>query len=362
LIAKKTEGVRSTIIRRSAKTLFCAWFLALLTGILLLIISGCTTAPDKSVYDTGKTLPELTSMFQYIRLDPKKSTDYPEEVKKYFIYYGLDFPGTPHFFGTFRSKEKTIAAHVFLPKDSTKTVFLVHGFLLHTFAFNHLIKALIDHGYAVAAFDLPGHGFSSGARADIGDFSEYADVIDDFIGYLGSSIPQPYAIVGHSTGCSAIFEYLNTRASVFRKHVLCGPLIRSDFYDLSRFGLNALGWAMKDVPTLVADVSSDDTYIDFIRNKDPLRPKTVPLSWVRALVVWNERLDAHPKVIDSDVLVMQGDKDSVVDFHYNLEFLKQRIQRLEICMIWGGKHELTQEAQPILSTVINKIIVYLSSD
>ena len=111
---------------------------------------------------------------------------YSDEASAYFAHYGLDCesPDTEHLFGSFQSAGFTLAAHLYQPAQYQATVVLFHGYLNHTGQFKNLIPFLLKNQYAVAVFDLPGHGLSSGRQAEIDSFDQYITVTQDFLNVI----------------------------------------------------------------------------------------------------------------------------------------------------------------------------------
>ena len=326
--------------------------------IILSTLLNCQSK-NKLFLDTDKTLSHVWQIVYRTELKPEGIPNYPECVKKYFRHYKLDFPGVDHYFGTFRSGNYLIATHIFLPKYTVESIYLVHGYILHSGMFNKFIKKLIKNNYAVVAFDLPGHGFSSGDRGDIGSFNEYAKVIDDLVLKLKDTIlPPPFAIIGHSVGGAAVLEYLINYNSVFKKHLLSAPLVRSDLWDISKTGFTFFGGVVRDIPVLIRDVSSDKEYIEFIKKSDFLRNQKVPVNWVKMLFEWNKKLEQAEQIKDN-VMIIQGDKDIVVEWNYNLTFLNDLIPKAKISYIIDGKHDLFQETEHIREDVFDISIDYL---
>ncbi len=64
-------------------------------------------------------------------------------------------------------------AQVWTPEQPRGTAFVVHGYFDHLGLYRHLLERLLDQGWRVVLWDLPGHGLSSGARATIDDFEDY---------------------------------------------------------------------------------------------------------------------------------------------------------------------------------------------
>ena len=115
---------------------------------------------------------EQTDLTEQITIEPIEQVEpaqYSPAVMEYFTYYNLDgeWCRAEHFFGSFKSGGFTLAGHLYRPAEYTATVILLHGYLNHTGQFKNLIRYLLENGFAVAAYDLPGHGFSTGERAAI---------------------------------------------------------------------------------------------------------------------------------------------------------------------------------------------------
>ena len=131
-----------------------------------------------------------------------------EAIRKYFDYYDLNPPGTRHCFGTIVSEGEILAVHVFLPENPRGSLFLLHGYFDHTGTLSKLIHEGIRQGYAVAVWDLQGHGFSSGLRTDTGAFELCARQFTDIVGRASSNLPEPFFLIAHSTGASIAMEYM----------------------------------------------------------------------------------------------------------------------------------------------------------
>ncbi|MGF1487491.1 MAG: alpha/beta hydrolase [Prochloraceae cyanobacterium] len=77
--------------------------------------------------------------------------------------------------------------------NQNKRILLIHAWNHNALSFVALTKSLIEQGFEVISFDGPGHGESSGQRANIIEFSIYARAVIEEIGDF-------YAIIGHSIG------------------------------------------------------------------------------------------------------------------------------------------------------------------
>jgi alpha-beta hydrolase superfamily lysophospholipase len=310
----------------------------------LMICASCTSHVGINVFSNANSVEEFRSRIPVLSL--KDPPGYSQDIMNYFRYFRIDFPGIRHYFGTLFTDNKKIAVHCFFPQAARGTVFVIHGFILHSAILSDFIRMLLDEKFAVVAFDLPGHGLSEGAMCDIGNFDEYAQVTSDIFKAVRDDCPGPYYLLGHSTGGAAVISYMVSREPVFRRFILVSPLVRSAMYDLSQFGMAVLGWAIKTVPAgHREEISHDRDYLDFISKKDPLRATDIPLSWVRAMDEYNRRLLSLNKTYNYDVVVIQGNKDVVLEWENNLAIIKKLFPNQKLHLIDNGYHDLLSESK-----------------
>lgn len=301
---------------------------------------------------------------EYIRenialLDLTKAPVNSLEVENYFIFYGIDFKNVYHYFGYYYSGNKKIACHVFFKDNSIGTVLLLHGYLEHSaFTFKELIFNLLLNNYSVAAIDLPGHGFSEGRRGDCRNFEEYFEIIKDFYNSYLHFLPEPYHIIGHSTGCVGIFEALYNDEIYFDTNIIAAPLIRSDSWVLSKLGMFLFGWIIPRVPSLTARGSTNREEAKFNARNDPLFLRSCPTSWVRSFYIWERKIRDYG-INNSEVIILQGKKDRVLNWEYNIGFFKKRFPNLIIKYYDEANHTLFTE--PVKNEVFNDILYYLKN-
>ena len=77
-----------------------------------------------------------------------------------------------------------------------KTVYLVHGWEGHLGHVAGFVLPLLNAGFRVVAFDMPGHGRSPKQRTDLKDFAEA-------LVWVTRRQGQPYGVVAHSFGATA---------------------------------------------------------------------------------------------------------------------------------------------------------------
>lgn len=285
------------------------------------------------------------------------------QYQDYLDYYGFN----PQLRTIYRRSylslaENAICCHYFYPPKFKAVIVLIHGYLDHTGNLRNLINRLFAEGYAVAAFDLPGHGLSEGERGVIADFKEYVSCFELFLDTLNiddSSIPK--SVIAHSTGCTILIEYLKgVMNNPFKKIVLAAPLIRSAHWNWTLFGLHFVKFFEKNgfLKRKFRANSSDREYLKF-RANDPLQPHQVSLQWLRALISWNQSVLTYHS-FEFPVSIIQGDQDITVEWRYNLPVVKRLFPLHDLKIIQGANHQLFNESDQLLKQVFTVIDGFLT--
>lgn len=295
-----------------------------------------------------KSQRERSSMAERLDIMPIEQADgrgYSPAVQAYFAHYGLDGElfGTEHLFGTFPSGDFTLAGHLFRPAEYTATVFLVHGYLNHSGQFRHLIRFLLDNGVAVGVFDLPGHGLSTGDEAAIDTMTQYTQAVQDFVAAAGRWVRPPYAVVGFSLGGAIVMDLLRQGCAAFERVVLAAPLVHWSLYEQSKGTYKVYSAFTDRIARFHQKNSSDREYLVFNKTQDTLHRQWLSLRWVKAMFDWNAAFAAMPSCL-VPIRVIQGDKDTTIDWRYNLNAVREKFPNAEIQMIHGARHELFNEA------------------
>ncbi|HEX3019930.1 MAG TPA: alpha/beta hydrolase, partial [Chitinispirillaceae bacterium] len=248
----------------------------------------------------------------------------------YLTYYGLDAYGSSHIIGTFKSDSFVCVGQIYRPCGPSRgTVIFLHGLFDHVGTNKNAIVACLQENYTFAAFDLPGHGLSSGKRGSIRDFREYADALGSFLKICDTLTSLPYVFIGHSTGCAVALEYLSsTKQQPFAKIVFLAPLLRSaSFRSLSmgykifhNFRIIPRRWHRKS--------SHDKEAMKRFRN-DPLQPKIFAVEWAGAYFSWFDRIKDMPEH-QFPLVVIQGTDDKAVDWKYNLPWFEKKIKGVRV--------------------------------
>ena len=325
--------------------------------LFVLLATGC---PALSAHaDNWKNINKK----KYVEISPLNLNEpYPGHgsFKSYFDFYELNIPNIKHYFGSFRSNGYIIAAQVFMPENHKAAVFLLHGYLDHTGILKDTIHFLVKEGFAVAAYDMPGHGLSSGERVSIDDFKVYSDILNDFVSLYQTQFPGPLHIIAHSTGCAATIDFILTTDNMpFDKIILIAPLIRSYAWYLSKTGMFLCRPFFDSVPRKFGNNSSNTEFLQFVKEKDPLQYRKVPFQWVESLFEWNKTFQDYGVSL-KNLLVIQGNLDKTVSWKYNLKKIKEQFPKAEIKIIKNGRHHLLNESSELQKRIFNQISAYLN--
>ncbi|WP_257294197.1 alpha/beta hydrolase [Endozoicomonas sp. YOMI1] len=277
-------------------------------------------------------------------------TPYPHE-QAYFEYYRIDLENRiadiRHYLGYINSTEYRIACHLYTRPEAKGSVFLLHGYYDHVGLFEHIIRFFLEEGYNVLAYDLPGHGLSSGQPATIKDFEHYRLVLEDVMRYCESILPTPWLAYGQSTGCAIITELLNhfTRKDIpmpFEQVIFSAPLVRPRLWKLSRLQLYLVRPFIRQMPRKFKDNCRDERFLDKAHN-DPLAPTVLPTQWVSALDHWIRKIESSKEQIPLSPLILQGTDDATVDGPYNIQALGQLYRSPKVLWLEDARHHLPNE-------------------
>ena len=285
-----------------------------------------------------------------------------EQMKRYCAYYHLPIEDVIYSYGFESIGTEKLFIQSFRPLQVKAQVLLLHGYYDHTGVLSGIIRYLVQKGFHVLTFDLPGHGLSTGERAVISQFTLYSETIREVVNRHLLSYSHPVFIAAHSTGAAAAIDYLlnNSEPTPIEKAVFICPLIRSARWNATIIGLKTLKMFTQDIKRVFRRNSSDVQFIRFVK-QDPLQYDKVPLNWLDALIRWNKSImDCTPSSVP--VLILQGKKDTTVDWRYNVKFLLDKFQNTDVEWIENGKHHLLNEEEQIKQKVFSSIYHYLTCD
>jgi alpha-beta hydrolase superfamily lysophospholipase len=281
------------------------------------------------------------------------------QLHTYCQFYGLDIDSLisdsaqiiQHSVGYFPAAGFRIACHHFQQEGARGSVFVLHGYYDHTGLYGHLIRYLLSKRLNVVAYDLPGHGLSTGAQASIDTFAQYGDVLAECLQRARAAfVPQPWHFVGQSTGATIIMDYClrleNQAPEAPSKVVLLAPLVHPRAWQRGQLLHTLLKHFVTGVRRDFADNSSDKEFLHFVRNVDPLQSRKLSARWVGGLKQWLRAFEQLPPS-GLPVQVIQGAADTTVEWRYNLRRIQEKFPRADMHMLADARHHLVNESPAI---------------
>ncbi len=316
----------------------------------------------ESLQELAGELPGLDFSLNTDQLDWLSIAPVQDYLNHYHINFTQERLCRRHHFGSFRAAGFDIAAHIWQADLPKGTVFLLHGFTDSVGLMQHAVRFLLEQQWTVVAFDLPGHGLSSGEQASIDSFDQYREVLEVCLQHSRGALPKPWYGMGQSTGASVWLNYLghHPEQTEIDKLLLLAPLIRPRGWGLARWvfpGLKLLG---KDVVRKYNLTSHDQEFLDFVREGDPLQARITPLRWAVAMEEWIDNFRSF-SVQQRPLTIIQGDDDQTVDAEYNLEAIREVFPNTTVKMIRGGRHQLVNESLEYRERVFKRVGEWLAS-
>jgi len=276
-----------------------------------------------------------------------------DAVHDYFRHYGLEalLNDTSEVHAGFVDTGRfALWCQVWSPPKPTGTAFVIHGYFDHLGLYRHLLSCLLAKGWRVVLWDLPGHGLSSGPRAEIEDFDDYQHCLahlQETLQTLGMA-PEPWLGVGQSTGAAILATDALTRRDTagWAGIVLLAPLVRPWRWSQASWLHLIASPFVKELPRKYRPNSTDEAFTAFLRDQDPLQPERLSVAWITAMRRWMPRLLAlEPNPLPT--LILQGEQDLTVDWEWNLAILAEKFPNAEIHRHPEARHHLVNEAEPI---------------
>ena len=274
----------------------------------------------------------------------------PRALDRYYAFYDLDlgpsYPGLEQRIGVIDAADERICVQLFKPLAPVGSAIVCHGYCDHTGIYGHLVRFLLDRNLCVLAFDLPGHGLSTGARATIDSFDRYVDVMHACISHTAEHMPEPWHVFGQSMGGSMVVEHLvrGDAPRAFRNVVLFAPLVRPANWPVNRIVYEVARRLITERPRTIIENSDEPAFVEFLR-RDPLQPDVLPVQWVTAMVEWKKRVAEYPPQA-TRLKIIQGERDGTVDAAYNIRALG-RVFDSDILYLPEGRHHLVNSSTAV---------------
>jgi acylglycerol lipase len=194
---------------------------------------------------------------------------------------------------------------------------LIHGLGEHTGRYAHVGRVMTDAGYAMAGFDLRGHGKSGGARGHFPSLDTVMQDIQEFMAVLVQRYSDiPHFLYGHSLGGLLSLSYAIQYGAGLKGVVITGAALRSALQEQKAkvAMVKVLGSLF---PALIIPSGLDATALSRDRNvvdayvSDPLVHDKVSLGFGKAGLSAIELCFARAKEFRPPLLIMHGSADKL---------------------------------------------------
>jgi alpha-beta hydrolase superfamily lysophospholipase len=209
----------------------------------------------------------------------------------------------------------TLRTRTWSADEPTRAMLIHHGLGEHSGRWRHVGRFFADRGYAVAAFDMRGHGESEGTRAYVGSFSDFLDDVEDLARSDLVRADVPWVLYGHSLGGLICTLYLADDRPQPDAAVLSAPALTDELPKTLRFASRLLSKVAPKLEinnSIRGDQLSRDEAVGEAYFADPLvLTKGTPGLAVAAFGAQHRSREAIPR-ITTPTLVIHGGGDTLV--------------------------------------------------
>lgn len=227
----------------------------------------------------------------------------------------------------------------------SKLIFFVHGYGDNCAYVKPMHRWFIKNNFDVLCMELPGHGESSGNRADIKSFQDYGKTLKDVLASINLRNYNKTYFIGHSTGNVGVTQLLMEDESLpFDKVIMVAPLIRSYKWNLSIKTYKAFGKYLEHIPRRNMYKNTPE-YIQ-LKKLDPAPITKLPTNWFGELIKWNDSL-SKTSPVNAEVFSIFGMEDKVIDWNFNSSFYAQLFPNGHVKLIEDAGHVFHYEKKEI---------------
>lgn len=238
---------------------------------------------------------------------------------------------------------------------------LVHGMGEHTTRYTtSLIPKLVEHNFAIVAFDHFGHGKTTGKRGHCPNYKAVLESIEKSIEKATELFPdKPIFLYGHSMGGNAVINY-----TLRKQHNLKGVIASSPFLKLAfqppQWKLS-LGKLMQKIAPSVTlsnelnpnDISRDQKEVDkYI--KDPLVHDKISANFSLSFMDAGNWAIENTQRLITPMFLIHGTADKIIDYRGTKRFA-EKSENATLQLYEDGYHELHNDLckEEVLTDITN---------
>ncbi len=197
----------------------------------------------------------------------------------------------------------------------------VHGIGGHGVTFASLAQALVPHGYAIEALDLPGHGHSPGRRGWLRRWGDWRAAVHTFLADVIARSPGiPCFLVGHSMGGTVVLDLALEEPEALQQLGVQGLILSNPALDAAGIAswrlqlarLLSRLWPAFTLRTGIAETAaSRNPQVLAERAADPWRHNRCSARLASEFLATTRRLHRAASQLQLPVLVLQSGADQV---------------------------------------------------
>lgn len=237
------------------------------------------------------------------------------------------------------------------PANTPKAVVcLVHGLGEHTGRYEHVAEAFTQQGYALAGFDLRGHGLSEGPRGHTPSPEAYYNDVDGLFSQVEKRFPGSVKFLyGHSMGAMIVLAYTPQRKPKIKGVIATAASVHSaleedkfKLYLVKNFGSLMSTMTVDsglDPKTLSHDPKVVEAYVN-----DPLVHRHVTMAFAKAGLEMIKQIYKYAPQFPVPALLMHGEKDALGYAYGTREVAELMPKNLVTLRLWPDMfHEIHNE-------------------
>ena len=240
---------------------------------------------------------------------------------------------------------------------------VVHGLKDHSSRYEGFAHELAGHGYDVWAFDLRGHGHSSGNRVATLLFDDYVMDLDVFVTRVLLEENVPVFVFGHSMGGAIVTLHSLMYHPNVRGMILSAPALETGISGAKIHATNTTDAIFPDFDVFDLDVnhfSRDPAVVREVR-KDPLVFQGAASAHMGAELIGGiQTIDASMEDVRVPLLLLHGKADLVTPPEGSKELFTRASSKDKTLKLYGNLvHDLLHE--PEKAQVLSDITTWLDA-
>jgi alpha-beta hydrolase superfamily lysophospholipase len=201
--------------------------------------------------------------------------------------------------------------------NARATVVLIHGLKDHSSRYRALAVSLAEHGFAVRAYDMRGHGYSAGVRDHVVSANHCVSDLDRVVARVRLQSPDKgIFLLGQGFGGTIAGLYTVRNHPKLTGLILSAPALRGKVNWGERTSTSLAATFAPRTGKLATDFSrwtTDKGELEALRADPLIGPDEVTAGSARALLNASEELQKRVAEITVPLLVLDGEKDEVSD-------------------------------------------------